>query len=158
MKKAFYFLLIPLMSVYGHSFSQNVVPLDDNFSMEITEVTYKKSVTGTLQLVVAKTDHKILTFEVVLYSKSKKREQLDLNQMKLVSNGEAYQIVTQQGLGVWNSATGLFLKVKEEKKIKIYAQVKDDFQEGQLRFNSKDIYQISVSSNSQNGTFKAVNL
>jgi hypothetical protein len=145
------------MSVYGHSYSQNFIPLDDNFSIEITEVTYKKSVTGTLQLVVAKTDHKILTFEVVLYSKSKKREQLDLNQMKLVSIGEVYQVVTQQGLGVWNSATGLFLKVKEEKKIKLYAQVKDDFKDGQLTFNGKDIYQVSVSTNSQNATFKPVN-
>ena len=89
MKKVYYLFTIVSVFMFERSHSQNGIPLDGNFSIEIAEVTFKKSVTSTLQLVVAKANHKILTFEVILYSKSKKREVLDLNEMKFISNGES---------------------------------------------------------------------
>lgn len=154
MKKVYYLVALVVVLVFEKSHSQNGIPLDSNFSIEISEVTFKKSVTSTLQLVVAKPDHKILTFEVLLYSKSKKREVLDLNEMKFVSNGESYQVVSQQGLGVWSSTSGLFIHLKEKKKTKLYVQVKEDINDGQVTFNDKGIFEINVSSNSQDAEFK----
>ena len=154
MKKVYYLFTIVSVFMFERSHSQNGIPLDGNFSIEIAEVTFKKSVTSTLQLVVAKANHKILTFEVILYSKSKKREVLDLNEMKFISNGESYQVVSQQGLGVWSSTSGLFIHLKEQKKVKLYVQVKEDINDGQVTFNDKGIFEINVYSNSHDAEFK----
>lgn len=146
--------LFVLISSVIHA--QNAVTLDSNFSLEITDITYKKSAKASLQLVVAKKGYKIITLEVTLYSKSKKREKLDLKQLKFVANTEDYALVTQQGLGVWKSTTGLQLKFKGEKKTRLYIQVKDTIREGVLVFNDTNIYTISLSSKNKNGLVKPI--
>lgn len=156
MKKTRYLLMTLFVLISSIFHAQNTTVLDNNFSIDITNVVYKKSAKASLQLVVAKKGYKIITLEVTLYSKSKKRKKLDLKQLKFVANNEDYALVTQQGLGVWKSTTGLQIKFKGEKKTRLYIQVKDTIKEGVLVFNDTNIYTISLSSKNKNGAAKPI--
>ncbi len=139
-----------------NALAQNIV-LDNNFNMELNKITYKKTITATLQVVGAKSKHKFISLDVVFYSTSNKKIQFPLSEMKFRANSKDYKVILQQGLGAYSSVSGQYLKFKKKKKTTLYIEVQDNFTEGTFIFKGKPIGKINVTKNSKEGIFKLIN-
>ena len=151
MKALIFFILITPTLLNSQS-----ITLNDNFSMDVEKVKFKKTTRGGDGWVVNSDGEKFLILNCTFYSKAKKRTKLELFRMKIQTNNDEYLANSEAGFTPFDDNARYF-KMKNKRKTNIYFDVKEDFKEGKLYYDGNLIGIIRILPDSKDGTFEIIN-
>ena len=141
--------LITLLFLAFYVKAQKVV-LDSTFTIEISEIKFKKTAGTFLGGVILDKGDKVLIIDGVISSNVDKKIKLPLYKMILKTNSEEYMAKPDPAFTPYDD-TARFIKVKKKIKTTFYIVVKDSFVSGDLFFDNALIGNLTVFEDTKRG-------